>query len=165
MKSYIFNLGNSNNTTSSSSNNVSSYTQSLFNKATNSVPYWGTTNPFRSSYEYKAPAFTLPFALKTESPLFDPYYKYKKIQRDLDAYEAWTQAINKMKAYRSYYGERSYDALVGGIPANFFGDFAQIGDVIVPTYANREYFSRLPQQSRVTIISVSITILNIFVIE
>lgn len=163
MKSYIFNLGNSNNTTSNSSG-VSSYTQSLFDKATNSVPYWNS-NPFRSSFEYKAPTFTLPFSLEKESPLFDPYYKYKKIQRDLDAYEAWTKAVNKMKAYRNYYGERSYEALVGGIPANFFGDFAQIGDIIVPTYANRDYFSRLPQQSKVTILSVSITILDIFVIE
>jgi hypothetical protein len=170
MKSYIFNLGNSNNTTSYSSNSgVSSYTQSLFDKALDFTPYWSKTSngytPFRSTYESKAPIFTLPFTLEKKSPLFDPNFKYKKIQKDLDAYEAWTAAMNKMKAYRNYYGDRSYDALVGGIPANFFGDFVQIGDVVIPTYANRDYFNRLPRENKLTIVSVSITILNIFVIE
>lgn len=164
MKSYIFNLGNSNKTTSNS--NVSSYTQSLFNKALGSVPYWESSKgtPFRSSFEYKAPTFTLPFSLERTSPLFDPYYKYKKIQKDLDAYEAWTAAVNKMNAYRNQFGERSYEALVNGIPANFFGDFVQIGDTVIPAFANREYFNRLPQETRITIVNVSITILDIFVI-
>lgn len=165
MKNYIFNLGNSSKT--SGSTNVSSYTQSLFDKAVGSVPYWDSFkgNPFRSSFEYKAPAYTLPFSLERTSPLFDPYYKYKKIQKDLDAYEAWTAAVNKMKAYRSQFGERSYEALINGIPANFFGDFVQIGDTVIPTHANRYYFSRLPQETQITIVNVSITILNIFVIE
>lgn len=170
MKSYIFNLGNSNNTTSHSSNNeVSSYTQNLFNEALNFAPYWNKTNnsstPFRPTCKNEAPIFILPFTLEKKSPLFDPNFKYKKIQKDLDAYEAWTAAMNKMKAYRNYYGDRSYDALVGGIPANFFGDFVQIGDVVIPTYANRDYFNRLPRENKLTIVSVSITILNIFVIE
>lgn len=165
MKDFIFSLNNLGNTTrSSNSNGYSSYTQSLFDKAMNAVPYFKKPQ-FRTTPSSETPFYMFPFAVEKQSPLLDPNYKYRKIQQDLDVYEAWKNAVNRMQSYRNYYGEKSYDTMIGGIPANFFGDFAIIGDTIVPTYASRAYFNRLPQESRVTILNVSITIIKIFTIE
>ena len=112
------------------------------------------------------PFYLLPFAVeKKKSPLFDSNYRYKKIQRDLDVYEAWKNAVNRMNAYRNYYGNDSYEALINGIPANFFSDFVQIGDTVIPFNANRSFFNSLTSERKTTILSVSITIIEIFVIE
>lgn len=154
MKDYIFSFGKSNNNssyfgTTTGNNSVSSYTQSLFNKAMGLTPF-----------------YLLPFAVeKKKSPLFDSNYRYKKIQRDLDVYEAWKNAVNRMNAYRNYYGNDSYEALINGIPANFFSDFVQIGDTVIPFNANRSFFNSLTSERKTTILSVSITIIEIFVIE
>ncbi len=169
MKDYIFSFGKSNNNssyfgTTIGNNSVSSYTQSLFNKAMGLTPYYQT--PCRSSYDSSTPFYLLPFAVeKKKSPLFDSNYRYKKIQRDLDVYEAWKNAVNRMNAYRNYYGNDSYEALINGIPANFFSDFVQIGDTVIPFNANRSFFNSLTSERKTTILSVSITIIEIFVIE
>ena len=153
MKDYIFSFGKSNNNssyfgTTTGNNSVSSYTQSLFNKAMGLTPYYQT--PCRSSYNSSTPFYLLPFAVeKKKSPLFDSNYRYKKIQRDLDVYEAWKNAVNRMN----------------GIPANFFSDFVQIGDTVIPFNANRSFFNSLTSERKTTILSVSITIIEIFVIE
>ena len=150
MKDYIFSFGKSNNNssyfgTTTGNNSVSSYTQSLFNKAMGLKPYYQT--PCRSSYNSSTPFYLLPFAVeKKKSPLFDSNYRYKKIQRDLD-------------------GNDSYEALINGIPANFFSDFVQIGDTVIPFNANRSFFNSLTSERKTTILSVSITIIEIFVIE
>ena len=156
MKDYIFSFGKSNNNssyfgTTTGNNSVSSYTQSLFNKAMGLTPYYQT--PCRSSYNSSTPFYLLPFTVeKKKSPLFDSNYRYKKIQRDLDVYEAWKNAVNRMNAYRNYYG-------------NFFSDFVQIGDTVIPFNANRSFFNSLTPERKTTILSVSITIIEIFVIE
>ena len=102
---------------------------------------------------------------KCDVTTFDSNYRYKKIQRDLDVYEAWKNAVNRMNAYRNYYGNDSYEALINGIPANFFSDFVQIGDTVIPFNANRSFFNSLTSERKTTILSVSITIIEIFVIE
>lgn len=58
MKDYIFSFGKSNNNssyfgTTTGNNSVSSYTQSLFNKAMGLTPYYQT--PCRSSYDSSTP--------------------------------------------------------------------------------------------------------------
>ena len=160
MKDFIISLNNSN-----KNSNYSAYTQNLFDKATSFVPYFKSSFLNRRTSNTEDFVYTLPFSLKTnKSSLYDAAYRFKKIQRDLDAFEAWQRAVNAMKAYRNYRGEESYDALVNGIPANFFGDFVQIGDVVIPTYANRDYFRSLSRETRTTIINVSITIVNVFAI-
>lgn len=150
MKSYIFSLGNSSSLNNNSSN--SNYTNSLIDKALGLTPYWnkkGNSQSYLNGF---------PFTLENKrSPLFSS--NYSKIQNDLDIYDMWTSAMNKLKAY-STTNNQSYEALVNGIPANFFGDFAQIGNIIVPTYGSRNYFQNLPSSTKTTIMNISVTINN-----
>ena len=84
MKDFIISLNNSN-----KNSNYSAYTQNLFDKATSFVPYFKSSFLDRRTSNTEDFVYTLPFSLKTnKSSLYDAAYRFKKIQRDLDAFEA-----------------------------------------------------------------------------
>lgn len=146
MKSYIYSLGNLTN----HSNNYSDYTQSLIDNALASVPYWNkpkTTSTF---------SLIGGLASSKRSPLFDSSFNKNLSVNNL--YDLWAEALNKVDSYRYKVNKPSYEATICGIPTNFFSDFIQIGDTILPTYASKNYINNLPIETKQTIYNISVNI-------
>lgn len=73
----------------------------------------------------------------------------------------WNKAATRLNEIINSYEHPSYDFKIFDIPVKMHGNYIQVGSRLIPTFANSDFFKRVPKKERIEIFSISMYINSI----